>query len=169
MRLTLTRDVFGPTFTLGRLSVTYDGLQAYGAGGWKATNPRGPLEFGFVVEDVDRGLDAHDSASLARKVKGVTAIPTGVYTIKRTWSPRFKRDVMQLLAVPGFAGIRVHSGNRAEHSEGCLLPGLARDEDAGTVSQSKAAVEWLDARVQECERRGEAVSIEIRRGLVAGA
>jgi hypothetical protein len=49
------------------------------------------------------------------------------------------------------------------------VPGLTRDEQAGTVAQSTAACDWLDARVRECEARGEIVRILIRRDPTAWA
>lgn len=165
MRLRLTRDVFLPGATLSHLAITYDGPLAYGKGGWQPANPHGPLDAFYVCEDVDRGLDAAmPLAELkAKKVKTATAIPVGTYRVMFTWSPKYKRTVLQLLAVPAFGGIRIHSGNNAGHTEGCLLSGTARDTTAGTVLHSKPAVAWLESRVRECEARGEVTEITICR------
>ena len=171
MLLTLTRRIFGGEYTLGQLAVTYDGGTAFAAGSWSARHPRGPLPFGYVCEDQDRGLD--QSTPLAeiarRKVREETAIPTGEYAIRRTWSPKYQRQMMLVCDVPGWVGVRVHPGNTDDHTAGCLLPGLDRDTAAGTVSGSTLACGWLDARVSECEARGEAVRIRIRRDPVAWA
>ena len=89
MTLSLIRDVFTATTTLGRILV--DGK-----------------DFGFCCEDEDRGL-AHTMtpADIARiKVAAETAIPTGSYTIKRTESARYGRLMPEVLAVPGFRGDR---------------------------------------------------------------
>jgi hypothetical protein len=171
MRLVLTRDVFASDWTLGRLDIEYDGALQFGPRGWSPVASRTPLPFGFVCEDEDRGLDAAMSlAEIARlKVWAETAIPTGLYRVARTWSPKYERPVMQLLGVPGFSGIRIHPGNHERHTAGCPLPGLGRDTQAGTVSQSTVATDWLNARVQECEARGEAVSIVVQRDPSAWA
>lgn len=74
----------------------------------------------FVLEDVVRD----------HKVAGQTAIPAGTYTVIIDKSTRFKRWMLHLLNVPGFAGIRVHSGNTAADTEGCLLVGATKALDA---------------------------------------
>lgn len=163
------RDVFAPGWTLGVLSVEYDGDLAYGLDGWRAANPRGPLPLGYIVEDRDRGLDSRDPATLAAKVQGKTAIPTGEYVVKTTWSNRFQRPMPLLHDVPGFRGIRVHTGNNADHTEGCMLPALARDVAAGTTSKSAPLCAWLYARIAECEARGEAVRWRVARDIPAWA
>jgi hypothetical protein len=171
MLLTLTRDVFGSEYTLSRLDVTYDGPFAYAAGGWRRRNPRGPLPFAFCCEDQDRGLDASMPLDeiARRKVMAETAIPTGRYRVRRTWSPKYGRLMMLVEDVPGFSGIRVHPGNDELDTAGCLLPGISRNEAAGTVTSSTIACQWLDDRVSECETRGEEVWCEIGRDAEAWA
>jgi hypothetical protein len=63
------------------------------------------------------------------KVPGETAIPAGTYEVRITHSPKFKRDVPLLLGVPGFVGIRIHPGNTAADSRGCLLPGRTASKE----------------------------------------
>jgi len=69
------------------------------------------------------------------KVYGQTAIPSGKYRIIVNVSNRFKRPLPLLLNVPNFEGIRIHPGNRATDTEGCILPGASaartRDEFVG--------------------------------------
>ena len=62
------------------------------------------------------------------KIKGHTAIPYGEYEVKLTYSPKFKRELPLLINVPHFEGIRIHRGNTAEDSVGCLLPGENREK-----------------------------------------
>lgn len=75
------------------------------------------------------------------KISGKTAIPAGKYKVKVTWSPRFRRYLPEILNVPGFSGVRIHSGNSATDTEGCLLLGLNKEK--GKVLNSKNAVEFF--------------------------
>lgn len=95
------------------------------------------------------------------KVPGKTAIPYGSYRIDVTLSQRFKRWLPLLLDVPNFSGIRIHPGNTAADTEGCLLPG--RDRLASGVGQSRLAFDALYAKIVAAIARGEAVTIDIPR------
>ena len=53
------------------------------------------------------------------------AIPAGTYPLRRTWSPRFKKDLPLIDEVPDREGIRIHLGTRPEHSTGCILTDYA--------------------------------------------
>lgn len=48
------------------------------------------------------------------------AIPPGAYRVWVTYSPKFKRYMPILADVPGFSGIRIHTGTKAEHTQGCI-------------------------------------------------
>jgi len=52
-------------------------------------------------------------------------IPEGTYQVKRSWSPKFKKFLPELLEVPDRYGIRIHRGSLPEHSKGCILLDLA--------------------------------------------
>ena len=96
------------------------------------------------------------------KLKGRTAIPTGDYRVTLAPSPKRGGRIMPLLlAVPGFTGIQIHSGNTAEDTEGCILVGTWRD-NADTIRGSRAAYEKLFPKIQTAVGRIEEVRIEVK-------
>jgi len=82
--------------------------------------------------------DTLEDIPRAKKIMHQTAIPAGTYQIDWTQSPagaNGKRKVWGLkpgwpswspilIDVPGFSGIRIHSGNNKEHTSGCILLGI---------------------------------------------
>lgn len=89
-----------------------------------------------TLEDKDRGLKQTDTADeiSKKKVYGKTAIPTGAYNVELTYSPKFKRILPLIDNVRGFSGIRIHNGNTAADTEGCILVG--RNTIVGMVTHS---------------------------------
>jgi len=52
-------------------------------------------------------------------------IPELIYPVHVTHSPKFRRLLPLIDHVPGRSGIRIHAGNQAHDSEGCVLVGHA--------------------------------------------
>lgn len=146
MKLLLKRREQGKESTLGILSV--DGIFNC-----------------FVLEDTDRGLGAKMPLSTINglKVFGKTAIPTGRYRVEITYSQRFKRILPVLIGVPGFSGIRIHSGNWAKDTDGCLLPGRSWKKPSGDymVTESRKAAGDLQNDIAATILLGEEVWITI--------
>ena len=117
--------------------------------------------FSDALEDPDRGLT--DTMSLEEikkiKIKGNTCIPYGTYNITITYSPRFKKNLPLINNVKGFDGIRVHSGNTPQHTEGCVLLGFNKIK--GQVVDSKVTVNKFIDIVQKALNKGEKVTITI--------
>ena len=117
--------------------------------------------FSDVLEDPDRGLT--DTMSLEEikkiKIKGNTCIPYGTYNVTITYSPRFKKNLPLLNNVKGFDGIRIHSGNKPQDTEGCLLPGFNKVK--GQVIDSRVTTDKLIAQIQQVLNKGEKVTITI--------
>lgn len=141
MKLTLKRIALRPTYTIGKLYID----DAY---------------FCDTLEDTVR--DTNKSGKFdngEKKVKGKTAIPYGTYEIKWTYSPRFKKYTPQLMNVPSFEGIRIHSGNSSDHTEGCLL--LGENKKVGMVLNSRATINKFYPIIKEACSNGK-VTIEIK-------
>jgi hypothetical protein len=75
------------------------------------------------------------------KIAHETAIPGGTYKVVITESNRFKRRLPLLVDVPGFEGIRIHPGNSADDTDGCILVGTSKTVD--WISGSRAAFDSL--------------------------
>ena len=99
MHLDIKRIHFDPDYTVGELSE--DGVRAC-----------------YTLEDAVRERIGVPVA--AWKVKGLTAIPAGDYVIEITHSRRFGRLMPQIMDVPGFTGVRIHSGNNSFDTDGCI-------------------------------------------------
>ena len=96
----------------------------------------------------------------AYKVKGCSAIPEGRYAVVISWSPKFKQWLPILLGVPNFDGIRIHAGNTAADTEGCILVG--KNREVGQVLDSRIWLHRLKQKIVEAKGRGEPVWITIR-------
>ena len=141
MKLTLKRIALRSTYTIGRLYV--DGNY-----------------FCDTLEDTVRDLNKNGKFDNGeKKVYAKTAIPYGTYEIKWTYSPRFKKYTPQLMNVPSFAGIRIHSGNSSTDTEGCLL--LGENKKVGMVLNSRATINKFYPLIKEACSNGK-VTIEIK-------
>ena len=136
MELTLTRTDFTNDSTIGELSVN------------------GKFEC-FTLEDKVRPV----------KIKGMTAIPAGAYEVVINFSERFQRPLPLLLNVPNFDGIRIHAGNTAKDTEGCILVGQVKQKNF--IGTSRLALEALFKKLKKASLTGK-IFIHIARKAVAG-
>lgn len=119
MELRLERFLIGDRRTIGRLLIDGD-------------------KFCYTLEDKVREPGV--------KIYGQTAIPEGRYRITMTWSPHFKMVLPLVNDVPGFEGIRIHSGNTEADTEGCILVGYNLAGDY--ISSSRLALAGLIDRLR---------------------
>jgi hypothetical protein len=134
MKLISRRKEYGQNYTISELSVN----DVYEC---------------FVLEDTVRAPGI--------KIAGATAIPAGTYKVVIDMSTRFGRDMPHILDVPGFAGIRIHSGNDSADTEGCLLVGTTW---AGSdfIGNSRVAFDHFFPQIQAALAAEESVTIEIQ-------
>lgn len=128
----LRRKVLAGAFTLGALAF----------GGYQYA----------TVEDTVRQLTDCTRTTCTGKINGETAIPAGTYEVRDTWSPKYQRMMLELVGVPGFVGIRIHSGNSADDSEGCIILGMSGTSTG--VAESRAAMLQFNKDVREALNRG---------------
>ena len=132
MEIVLHRQYPKPTYTIGKLYI--DGQY-----------------FCDTCEDTDRGLEQTMDVPdvLKRKIKNETAIPTGEYIVRFTYSPRFKRLMPQIENVKGFSGVRMHGGNSSKDTDGCPLFGDADEMNIRDwVSNSQKQFKRFDTMLQ---------------------
>ena len=100
----------------------------------------------------------------AYKIKGKSAIPEGRYAVVISYSPKFKQWLPLLLGGPEFnrkwSGIRIHAGNSAKDTQGCILVG--ENKEVGKVLNSRKWLYELKHRIVEAKDRGEAVWLTIK-------
>ena len=162
MELILERIAKRKTYTIGRLSLT-PAPSPIERGDSKASPKGGGLEgasyFCDTLEPTWR-----DYKNGAYKVKGRSAIPEGRYAVVISWSPKFKQWLPILLGGPEFnkkwQGIRIHAGNTAKDTQGCILVG--RNQLVGQLLESRKWLYELKQKIVEAKGRGEAVWLTIK-------
>jgi hypothetical protein len=122
MKLELKRKIFTDDSTIGELFI--DGIFVC-----------------YTLEDKVRD----------KKIYGVTAIPYGEYEVVITFSNRFKQYMPLLLKVPGFEGIRIHSGNKSADTEGCILVGSSKS--LNFVGNSRVTYRSLFAKMKIASKK----------------
>lgn len=119
----------------------------------------------------------------ALKVPGQTCIPVGVYKVETTFSPKFGKPmplVYNFVTADGrklcisadgkhtFEGVRLHAGNKVDHTEGCPLTGSGyREFNAADgslmceTSESVLAFNKLNALILAEEARKGQITLTV--------
>lgn len=111
----------------------------------------------FTVEDADRRLETGGT-----KIQNKTAIPRGKYKVDITPSVRFGKKLPEVFNVPGFKGIRIHSGNSSDDTEGCIIVGSVNNrDDDDWVGASKVAMSRLQSKMEQALANKEVITLEV--------
>ena len=152
MELILERIAKRKTYTIGRLYIRRQVVDEYLPG-------TADDYFCDTLEPTWR-----DYANGAYKVKGRSAIPEGRYAVVISYSPKFKQWLPILFGGPEFnkqwQGIRIHAGNTAKDTEGCILVG--KNREVGKVLDSRKWLYELKQKIVEAKDRGESVWITVK-------
>ena len=152
MELILKRIAKRKTYTIGRLYIREQVMDEYLPG----------TEDKYFCDTLEPTWRDYEHG--AYKVKGRSAIPEGRYAVVISWSPKFKQWLPILLGGPDFnrkwQGIRIHAGNTAKDTEGCILVG--KNREVGKVLDSRKWLYELKQRIVEAKDKGEAVWITIK-------
>lgn len=117
----------------------------------------------YTLEDLVRADPNLATPENEAKVHGQTAIPVGRYEVVFQDSPKFGPDTLTLLGVPGYSHVRMHGGNDAEDTEGCIIVGDQIDEYEGKISGGKVrgVLNKLKDRARATFAKGENVWLTI--------
>jgi hypothetical protein len=110
------------------------------------------------------------------KVDGETRIPAGTYEIRlrreggmtKTYGTRYPemhRGMIWLQGVPGFEWVYIHTGNKAVHTEGCILVGDLPNNNTlgdGFCGSSGNAYKRIYPAIADAIESGDAVQITLR-------
>lgn len=107
-----------------------------------------------TLEDTVRDL-----TNVKDKIYGRTAIPAGTYSVILDYSGHFKKLLPHILDIPFFSGVRIHSGNDVEDTNGCILVGSYHH--AGYITESRATMEKLMKKLRETINKGDRITLSI--------
>lgn len=141
MNLVVYRSWKLPTYTIGRLLIEAE------------------YQCNTLEDPVRQLLDDDGDGQLEGKVWGATAIPEGKYRITMSFSPKFKRRLPLLNRVPGFTGVRIHAGNSAADTAGCILVG--ENKIRGRLINSRCWENVIVEKIEAAITAGEKVYITI--------
>ena len=128
--------------------------------------------FSNTLEDKDRGLTSSMTLEeiSKKKIYGQTAIPSGTYEVKmtysnrfhsRAWGKKYNGKVPELRNIKGFGGVRIHPGNKAADTLGCILVG--KNSIKGMVTNSQAYYyKLLDDYIVPAVKKGEKITLTIK-------
>lgn len=145
LKITVVRKILNECDTIGDLYVSY---------------PEDPTTLNFVcntLEDKVRNPKGTKKENF-NKVYGETAIPYGTYRVVITYSNAFKKNLPEILNVPLYEGIRIHTGNINSDTYGCILLG-----DSPKISQTQS---WIYNSKKNFNKFMNILEPSLKKGIV---
>lgn len=145
LKITVIRKIFNECDTIGDLYISY---------------PETPDTLEFIcntLEDKVRNKKGTKKEDF-KKVYGETAIPYGTYRVIISHSNAFNKKLPEILNVPLYEGIRIHTGNHKDDTFGCLLLG-----DSPKISQTKS---WIYNSKKNYDKFIKILEPALKKGIV---
>lgn len=133
-------------------------------------NDTGDASLGlFLIDGEFQGYTLEDEYR-ATKVMHETRIPSGTYKIalreygghheKYKVKYAFHEGMLQIMDVPGFTDILIHTGNLESHTSGCILVGTLPTSES-SIGSSVKAYKKIYPQILEAFKRNEPVLITV--------
>ena len=163
MELILTRIAKRKAYTIGRLSFVERVNDEYLAGE-REVYFCDTLEPPMVEMKTTMSLEEVLRSPVKTQSMKPFAIPEGRYAVVVTWSPKFKMYLPLLVGDQVFnglfQGIRIHMGNTAKDTAGCILVG--RNQIVGRLLESRKWLYELKQLIVAAKARNEPVWLTIK-------
>ena len=146
MELILKRIAKRKNYTIGKLYLCNESKPPLTGGGLEgAAYLCDTLEPPCIEMKVDRTVEeVLNDKSLLKSIKPC-AIPEGEYRVTMTYSPKYKTQLPLITGDSRFnslwQGIRIHAGNTAKDTQGCILVG--ENQIVGMVINSRITLKTL--------------------------
>ena len=157
MKLILKRIAKRKNYTIGKLYLSPSGESERGLGGYLCDT----LEPPCIEMKVDRTVEEVLADRNLLKAIKPCAIPEGEYRVSMTYSPRYKTQLPLITGDSRFnslwQGIRIHAGNTAKDTQGCILVG--ENQIVGMVINSRITLKKVIAKLK-C--RAESLKLTVK-------
>ena len=145
MKLILKRIAKRKNYTIGKLYLSPSGKSERGLAYLCDT-----LEPPCIEMKTDRSIEEVLNDKTWLKSLKPCAIPEGEYKVSMTYSPRYKTQLPLITGDSRFnslwQGIRIHAGNTAKDTQGCILVG--QNKIVGMLINSRLALKKVIAVFQ---------------------
>ena len=151
MKLILKRIAKRKNYTIGKLYLCNESKPPLTGGGLEgAALLCDTLEPPCIEMKTDRSIEEVLNDKTWLKSLKPCAIPEGEYKVSMTYSPRYKTQLPLITGDSRFnslwQGIRIHAGNTAKDTQGCILVG--QNKIVGMLINSRLALKKVIAVFQ---------------------
>ena len=110
------------------------------------------MEYEVLLErDIIRNTVTMGKLYCGKIFYGYTAIPYGRYKLKITYSPKFKKELIEITGIPNYSKVYVHAGMSTKDTLGCPLLGAKRDTIKEIVYDcryvNKRFFKWVSSKI----------------------